>query len=80
MDRKNFRRIWSTVTTDRHATAYAFRHHYATSNINRWIEEGFSFEDRLAYLSKSMGHTTLESARYYYGKFVIRSMPTLSQK
>ena len=63
---KNFRRIWSTVSTDRHATAYAFRHHYATSNINRWIGEGFSFEDRLAYLSKSMGHTTLESTRYYY--------------
>lgn len=71
---KNFRRVWSMVSTDRHATAYAFRHHYATSNINRWIGEGFSFEDQLAYLSKSMGHTTLESTRYYY-----TIVPVLSQ-
>ena len=63
---KNFRKVWSTFSDDRRATAYAFRHHYAITNINRWIGEGFSFEDKLVYLSKSMGHTTIESTRYYY--------------
>lgn len=63
---KNFRMIWSCISDDRRASAYAFRHHYATTNINRWISEGFAFEDKLLYLSKSMGHTTLESTRYYY--------------
>jgi integrase len=42
------------------------RHHYAIENINRWVDEGFGFDDRLLYLSKSMGHTTIESTRYYY--------------
>ena len=63
---KNFRRIWTGVSDDRSVTAYAFRHHYAAANINRWICGGFAFDDKLLYLSKSMGHTTLESTRYYY--------------
>lgn len=49
-----------------HATAYEFRHHYAVMNINRWIGQGFGFDDKLLYLSKSMGHTTIESTKYYY--------------
>lgn len=71
---KNFRRVWDAVSKDRRATAYAFRHHYAAANINQWIGGGFSFDDRLTYLSKSMGHTTLESTRYYYS-----IVPALSQ-
>lgn len=63
---KNFRKIWATISDDHRATAYAFRHHYAITNINRWIGEGLSFDDKLLYLSKSMGHTTIESTRYYY--------------
>ncbi len=63
---RNFRQVWSGMSGNRSATAYAFRHNYATSNINRWISEGLSFDDKLLYLSKSMGHTTLESTKYYY--------------
>lgn len=36
------------------------------ANINQWAGYGFGFHDRLVSLSKSMGHTTLESTRYYY--------------
>ena len=39
---------------------------YAIENINRWTDEGFGFDAKLLYLSKSMGHSTLESTRYYY--------------
>ena len=45
---------------------YEFRHHYAVENINRWVGRGFEFHDRLVFLSKSMGHTTVESTKYYY--------------
>ena len=62
---KTFRQIWDKVNAT-HATAYEFRHHYAVLNINRWINEGFEFDDKLLYLSKSMGHTTIESTKYYY--------------
>ena len=62
---KNFNLLWRKVNTS-HATAYEFRHHYAVVNINRWVGQGFSFHDRLVSLSKSMGHTTVESTKYYY--------------
>lgn len=61
----NFRIIWDSVNSS-HATAYDLRHNYAIENINRWTNEGFNFYDKIAYLSKSMGHVTLESTKYYY--------------
>jgi integrase len=62
---KNFRELWDKYNHS-HATAYGLRHHYATENINRWTDEGFGFDAKLLYLSKSMGHSVLESTRYYY--------------
>lgn len=62
---KNFRALWDQCNST-YATAYEFRHHYATENINRWTDEGFGFDAKLLYLSKSMGHKTLESTKYYY--------------
>ncbi len=61
----NFRELWNKHNTS-HATAYELRHHYAIENINRWTGEGFGFDAKLLYLSKSMGHSTLESTKYYY--------------
>ena len=62
---KNFRQLWDKVNRS-HATAYELRHHYAIENINQWVDYGFGFDDKILYLSKSMGHTTIESTRYYY--------------
>ena len=62
---KNFRDLWDVCNAS-HATAYGLRHHYATENINQWIGEGFNFDSKLLYLSRSMGHSVLESTRYYY--------------
>lgn len=61
----NFRELWDKYNSS-HAIAYELRHHYAIENINRWTDEGFGFEVKLLYLSKSMGHSTLESTKYYY--------------
>jgi integrase len=61
----NFRRMWDKYNAA-HATAYELRHNYAVENINRWTNEGFSFETKLTYLSKSMGHSEVESTKYYY--------------
>lgn len=62
---KNFRKIWNQYNSS-HAIAYELRHHYAIENINRWTDEGFGFDKKLFYLSKSMGHCTMESTKYYY--------------
>ena len=61
----NFRELWDQYNSS-HAIAYELRHHYAIKNINRWTDEGFGFDTKLLYLSKSMGHSTLESTKYYY--------------
>ena len=61
----NFRELWDKYNSS-HATAYELRHHYAIENINQWTDEGFGFDAKLSYLSKSMGHSTLESTKYYY--------------
>lgn len=61
----NFSQLWNAVNQS-HTTAYALRHNYAIENINCWVDKGFDFDNKLLYLSKSMGHTTIESTRYYY--------------
>lgn len=61
----NFRELWDKKNTS-YATAYELRHHYAIENINRWTGYGMEFHAKLLYLSKSMGHTDLESTKYYY--------------
>ena len=71
---KNFNLLWRKANTS-HATAYEFRHHYAVTNLNQWTGYGFEFHDKLVYLSKSMGHTTLESTKYYYS--IVPGLPEI---
>lgn len=61
----NFKKLWHKKNTA-YATSYELRHHYAIENINRWIGEGMEFHSKFFYLSKSMGHSVLESTKYYY--------------
>ena len=61
----NFRKYWE-LYNDSHAIPYDLRHHYAITNINSWINKGIEFNDKLYYLSKSMGHSSIESTKYYY--------------
>lgn len=60
-----FREMWNRDNAS-HATAYELRHHYAIVNINRWEDMGFELYDHLLYLSKSMGHLSVESTKDYY--------------
>jgi integrase len=68
----NFRKLWDRQNTT-YATAYDFRHNYAIENINQWVGEGFNFDSKLLYLSKSMGHASLDSTRYYYSLVPVMS-------
>lgn len=60
-----FRKLWDGVSNN-YARAYDLRHHYAITNINKWTDAGYDFFDKFTYLSKSMGHSSLESTSYYY--------------
>ena len=63
--RYQFEKRWNKVNSI-HAVPYDLRHNYAVRNINHWIAAGFEFHDKFLYLSKSMGHSSLESTKYYY--------------
>jgi integrase len=77
---KNFRTLWKQLNgTAASPVAYDLRHHYATTNINQWLDDGFSFSDKLQYLSKSMGHRTILTTSEYYS-LVPRLANTLREK
>ena len=61
----NFYLLWDKISSV-HVVPYAFRHNYATANINSWVDEGFGFDEKLLILSKSMGHSLIKSTEYYY--------------
>jgi len=64
-----FRSIWNVAfpggTRGTKARAYDFRHHFALSNLNRWVAAGLDVNSMLPYLSRYMGHSCLESTDYY---------------
>ncbi len=62
---KNFKKLWNESQYGR-SVPYDIRHYYATFNINSWIGFGLEFNARFLYLSKSMGHSSLECTKYYY--------------
>lgn len=62
---QNFREAWFKYNTS-YARAYDLRHHYAITNINKFVNEDINFTAKLYYLSKSMGHKTIETTKYYY--------------
>ena len=61
----HFRSAWFKYN-GAYSTSYELRHNYAVENINGWTDLGFGFDDKLLYLSKSMGHCSVETTKYYY--------------
>jgi integrase len=66
--RSNFKVIWSNANKDSLASqvrVYDLRHHFALTNLNRWIQEGKNVDSMILYLMKFMGHASLDSTYYY---------------
>jgi integrase len=60
-----FRKLWQERNHTK-AVAYELRHHYAIENINSWIGDGLNLHAKLLALSRSMGHSDIESTKKYY--------------
>lgn len=64
-----FRQIWKAAglgkASGKKPRAYDFRHHFALSNLNRWVAAGLDVNSMLPYLARYMGHSSLESTDYY---------------
>jgi integrase len=65
-----FHRIWDQAGLprpkgDRQPRPYAFRHHFAYANVERWARQGTDVTAMLPYLARYMGHASIESSYYY---------------
>ncbi len=65
-----FNRIWDQAGLPRPINGqqprpYDFRHHFAYANIERWMTQGKDVTAMLPYLSRYMGHATIDSTYYY---------------
>ncbi len=65
-----FNRIWDGAGLLRPAGAqrprpYDFRHHFAYSNLERWMAQGIDVAAMLPYLSTYMGHGSVDATYYY---------------
>lgn len=89
-----FNRIWDQArlprpTSGRQPQAYAFRHHFAYANLQRWMKDGTDISAMLPYLARYMGHATFDSTYYYihtspdfmdsYADLVVRSQEMLPE-
>lgn len=64
---RTFHQVWNKANGNKeYVIPYDLRHHYAITNINRWQNDGFDFNEKMLFLSKSMGHSSIEATLYYY--------------
>jgi len=65
-----FRKIWKAAgidhTSGNNPRAYDFRHHFALSNLNKWIAASVDVNSMLPYLSRYIGHSSMKSTDYYF--------------
>jgi len=77
----NFRRFWMKAFPDfvlaSRPRAYDLRHHFVWANLNRWAREGLDVNVMLPYLTRYMGHQSINSTLYYF-RFVPDFFPALA--
>jgi len=61
----HFRIIWKEISK-KPARLYDLRSNYAIVNVTRWKDVGFELQDKLLYLSRTMGHRHVRSTYRYF--------------
>lgn len=49
-----------------HPTVHSLRHTFVVMRMNQWMEEGVRLESMMPYLSKYLGHSSVNDTFYYY--------------
>lgn len=66
----NFRRYWEKTPfaagRNRHPTIHSLRHTFVVDRMNSWMAEGISLKAMLPYLSRYLGHSSVNDTLYYY--------------
>lgn len=53
-------------TCDKAPTIHSLRHTFVVNRMNEWMNEGINLSSMMPYLSKYLGHTSIEGTFYYY--------------
>ena len=66
----NFGRYWHrtkfSVNNGKHPTIHSLRHTFVVDKMNEWMAQGIDLRTMLPYLSKYLGHSTVNDTLYYY--------------
>lgn len=49
-----------------HPTVHSLRHSFVVIRMNKWMQQGISLNAMMPYLSKYLGHASVEDTFYYY--------------
>jgi integrase len=86
---KKFKQFWEmtpfSVACDKAPTIHALRHTFVVNRMNQWMLEGISLNTIMPYLSKYLGHSSIEDTFYYYHQVdrafqIVREKDSLSEK
>jgi len=71
---KKFNEFWNMTSyagkVDKKPTVNSLRHTYVVTKMNAWMSEGKDFEARMPYLSRYLGHASINETQYYYHQVV----------
>lgn len=67
---RRFNLAWNATcfasTCPNKPTVHSLRHTFVVKRMNQWMEEGISLNSMLPYLSKYLGHSSVDDTFYYY--------------
>ena len=71
--------------TDKDPTVHSLRHTYVVKRVNLWMEQGLDMNVMMPYLSRYLGHKSVDETYYYYhyvqeSARIIREKDTLAKK
>lgn len=64
-----FKEFWkktSGACDSRYPTVHSLRYNFVVKRMNLWMEEGKNLTAMMLYLSKYLGHESVENTYYYY--------------
>jgi len=67
---RSFKRFWEMTPyakrCSKEPTVHSLRHTFVVNRLNQWMSDGVSLEVMMPYLSRYLGHVSLENTMYYY--------------
>jgi len=71
---KRFKEFWNmtpyTGKVDKKPTVHSLRHTYVVTKMNDWMSQGKDFNALMPYLSRYLGHSSINETQYYYHQTV----------